>query len=284
MPPRSAKGLQRNRLRRGPERDRSSTAGSSGQNDRLPALMADLVRRGGRDRYGWRSCYACGQSCDHDDPDRRSASAATRSGWAWSPALPGRAATHGINFFTTELVAKRLGLLHELVPKAVRVAVLVNPANLRAPRPRYESVPEAARDHRTANSGPQRQHQPRDRGSLRHSCTRACRRPVRCPRWLLHQPTRPICDARDALWDSRDLYPREIVEVGGLMSYGTDTSGYVSSGRASMLAASSRARSPPTCRSCSRPSSSWSSTSRPPRRLASTVPPTLLARADEVIE
>ena len=40
----------------------------------------------------------------------------------------------------------------------------------------------------------------------------------------------------------------------------------------------------PTCRSSSRPSSSWSSTSRPPRRSASTVPPTLLAIADEVIE
>ena len=30
--------------------------------------------------------------------------------------------------------------------------------------------------------------------------------------------------------------------------------------------------------------SSWSSTSRPPRRSASTMPPSLLARADEVIE
>jgi hypothetical protein len=35
----------------------------------------------------------------------------------------------GINNFIYELVAKRLALLRELVPAAVRVAVLVNPAN-----------------------------------------------------------------------------------------------------------------------------------------------------------
>jgi len=35
----------------------------------------------------------------------------------------------GINFFAAEIDAKRLGLMHELLPKAKRFAVLVNPAN-----------------------------------------------------------------------------------------------------------------------------------------------------------
>ena len=47
-----------------------------------------------------------------------------------SLAQPGGNAT-GINFFSGEIDAKRLGLMHELLPKASRFGVLVNPANVR---------------------------------------------------------------------------------------------------------------------------------------------------------
>jgi putative ABC transport system substrate-binding protein len=42
----------------------------------------------------------------------------------------------GINFFVHEIVSKRLALLRELVPAAARIAVLVNPAVQRRPKPR----------------------------------------------------------------------------------------------------------------------------------------------------
>ena len=102
----------------------------SGQHDRLPSLMADLVRR------------RVGVIASIGDPSTLAAKAATATipiafgvsgdpvahGLVASLARPGGNAT-GINFFTQEATTKRLGLLHEVVPKAVRIAVLVNPAN-----------------------------------------------------------------------------------------------------------------------------------------------------------
>jgi putative tryptophan/tyrosine transport system substrate-binding protein len=64
-------------------------------------------------------------------------------GLAASLARPGGNAT-GINFFAQEVVAKRLRLLRDLVPKAVRVATLVDPANKLVTASTLRGVQEAA--------------------------------------------------------------------------------------------------------------------------------------------
>jgi putative ABC transport system substrate-binding protein len=60
-----------------------------------------------------------------------------------SLARPGGNVT-GINFFASEIDAKRLGLMHELLPKAKRLAVLLNPANSNTADATVKALDDAA--------------------------------------------------------------------------------------------------------------------------------------------
>jgi len=118
-----------------------------GQFDRLPTLMTDLVRR----RVAVIATPAGNLAT-------LAAKAATTTipiifsvgedpvqlGVVASLARPGGNAT-GINLLTQEVTGKRLGLLHELVPNAARIAVLVNPANAPVAKSALRDIPEAAR-------------------------------------------------------------------------------------------------------------------------------------------
>lgn len=102
-----------------------------GRYERLPALMTELVGR-----------PVAVIAAPASIPAAQAAKAATLAipivfGVAGDPVKLGLVATlsrpggnaTGVNFFVAEVVAKRLELLHNLVPAATRIAVMVNPAN-----------------------------------------------------------------------------------------------------------------------------------------------------------
>ncbi len=104
---------------------------AEGQNDRLPTLAADLVRR-----------QVTVLAAVGGTPAALAATAATKTipivfeiasnpvalGLVASLARPGGNAT-GVTTLNAEVEPKRLQLLHELVPTATHIALLVNPTN-----------------------------------------------------------------------------------------------------------------------------------------------------------
>jgi putative ABC transport system substrate-binding protein len=117
-----------------------------GHYDRLPALLTDLIAR-----------RVAVLTTPGSTPGAIAAKAATSTipivfsvaqdpvklGLVSSLAHPGGNAT-GINFFAQEVAGKRLALLHDLVPKAVNVAVLINPANASSAEYNFRQVQQAA--------------------------------------------------------------------------------------------------------------------------------------------
>jgi putative tryptophan/tyrosine transport system substrate-binding protein len=195
-----------------------------GQYDRLPVLMADLVRR-----------HVNVIATTGNVPAALAAKAATSTipivfgvgedpvelGLVASLARPGGNAT-GINDFFNEVTAKRLRLLHDLVPKATRITVLVNPANASSAKSTLRDVQEGA-----VAVGLQIQF-------LNASTTSEID-----AAFATFERERPdaLFVAADAFFSSRavqfatlaarDRLPaaysvREFVAAGGLMSYGTD--------------------------------------------------------------
>jgi putative ABC transport system substrate-binding protein len=195
-----------------------------GQYDRLPSLMADLVRR-----------RVAVIATPGSNPAALAAKAATATipivfgvgddpvklGLVASLARPGGNAT-GINIFNVEVATKRLGLLHELVPKSVRIAVLVNPANATSAEFTLRYIPEAARaiglQSLVLNA------------STSDEIDTAFATLVRERADALFVAADAFINSRRvqfATLSARDRIPaayadREIVEAGGLMSYGTD--------------------------------------------------------------
>jgi putative tryptophan/tyrosine transport system substrate-binding protein len=119
--------------------------GAEGQSDRLPALAAELVRRQVSVIVALGSAAFAAKAATteipivfgvNEDP--------VRLGLVPSLARPIANVT-GINWVSGELVAKRLELLRDLVPAAARIAMLANPADAAATQTTSRDIEAAAR-------------------------------------------------------------------------------------------------------------------------------------------
>jgi putative tryptophan/tyrosine transport system substrate-binding protein len=255
------------------------------QIDRLPALVAELVRR-----------QVTVIATIGGPPTAFAAKAATTTipivflvgedpaklGLVASLARPGGNLT-GVNFFNTELAAKRLELLRELLPTAKRMAVLVNPAETTNTDSVLRDAGEAARamglQIEVLNA------------STSHEIDAAFATLVRERPDALFVGPGPFFTARRvqlvvlaATHRVPAIYPgRQYVEAGALMSYGASLAD--SSRQVGVYAGRILGGAKPTDLPVVQSSKfELVINHQTARSLGLTVPPTLLATADEVIE
>ena len=258
---------------------------AEGRTERLPELAAELVRR-----------QVAVIAVTGGSPAALAAKAATntipivfavpedpvRLGLVASLARPDGNLT-GVNFFNAEVAAKRLGLLRELVPTASRIALLVNPTNVANTKANLKEVEPAV-----LAMGLQIQ-------VLNASTNREIDAAFGT---IAREQPDALFVAGDSLFNSRRLqlallavrhaipatYPsRDYPASGGLMSYGADVTDAfrqvgVYTGR--ILKGAKPAELPAV------QSSKFELVinAQTARILGLTLPPSLLARADEVIE
>ena len=199
-----------------------------------------------------------------------------------SLARPGGNVT-GVNFFITELAAKRLGLLRELLPTATRIAVLVNPANPTTAESMVKDLQAAAESL----------------GLQVHALHASTIREIDAAfASFVRERGDALLTAGDGFFNSRRVQlamltirhavpvafsAREYAEAGGLMSYGTsfaDTDRQMGIYAGRILKGAKPADLPVVQSS----KFEFVINLQAARMLGVDVPPTLLARADEVIE
>jgi putative tryptophan/tyrosine transport system substrate-binding protein len=257
---------------------------AEGQFDRLPELAVELVRR----RVSMIAATAIAAasaakaatetmpivSILAEDPVRR--------GLVSSLARPGGNLT-GINFLTLELVAKRLEILRELVPALIRLAVLVNPANAASTETMLGGLEPAA-----SAMGLQIQVLNASTGSEIHAAFATFVRERPDALFVNLDPFFTSRRVQLATLATRHGIPmtsgnRQITEAGGLMSYGASTTdAWRQAGVYSGLVL--KGAKPADLPFVQASKFELVINAETARMLGLTVPPSLLALADEVIE
>ena len=195
-----------------------------GRYERLPSLMADLVRRG----------VAVIAS-----PDSATATSAAKAATTTIPIVFGTAAdpvqlglvaslagpggnATGVNFLIGEVAAKRLSLLRELVPKAARIAVLVNSANAVGTEVTLRDVSEAAPALGLQITALKASTSPEIDTAFASLARERVDAVFVAPDVFFGNRSTQIAILASHYWVPTAHANRPPVEAGGLMSYGTD--------------------------------------------------------------
>jgi putative ABC transport system substrate-binding protein len=256
---------------------------SEGRDERLPQIAADLVAQ------------RVSMLVATDRPSAVAAKAATatipivfasgldpvRIGLVASLHRPGGNAT-GVSLFTTELGPKRLGLLRDLLPKPGTIAFVVNPNNTATPfqvREMQDAAQAIGQSLLVVEAGTEEQ--------IHTAFAMMAKRDVTAILYgsnLFFQVVSELLIALAARYRTPALYEwREFVTAGGLMSYSTDRNevGRSAGSYAGRILKGEKPAELPVFQSSR---FEFVINLKTAASLELTFPPTLLARADEVIE